>query len=147
MEGHGGAGRGMEGAACRECHLPGWWATARCLRPPTTRGSAAWAAPRLRRLGPSEARPSRADPKPQGLPRCRHAHMHIHATCTCTCTCTCQRVPPSLMLRLATPMRRGLTLARARARTRTQATWLVFDDETVAEIPADRIKVEGRHQP
>ena len=51
------------------------------------------------------------------------------------------------MLRLATPMRRGLTLARARARTRTQATWLVFDDETVAEIPADRIKVEGRHQP
>ena len=68
-------------------------------------------------------------------------HMHMHVTC--------QRVPPSPMLRLATPRRRGLTLALARtlALTRTQATWLVFDDETVAEIPADRIKVEGRHQP
>ena len=53
------------------------------------------------------------------------------------------------MLRLATPRRRGLALALALtlAVTRTQATWLVFDDETVAEIPADRIKVEGRHQP
>jgi hypothetical protein len=87
---------------------------------------------------PSEPRPSRADPAagPHAVPPHISVCRHLSACATAAHVAAGDT--------RATWPNPNPTLTPTLTLTLTQATWLVFDDETVAEIPADRIKVEGR---